>query len=153
MASREQLPTPALVAFTSVGYFALLVAGLGVGSMAADADVITTQGLSVIAAYIAAAAAIGGFALFLIGPASRDRPSYWHAASTAVGSAAVHVLTLGIVALVETGDLGVVGGVVSEVLLGWVSPVVFGTAAVAAWAAIALRRTKADRPQWPWEHE
>ncbi|MFC3399376.1 hypothetical protein ACFOEP_13265 [Microbacterium amylolyticum] len=47
--------------------------------------------------------------------------------------------------------MGTVGTVLFEVLLGWVAPVFAGAAAVASWAAIALRRTEAGKPKWPWE--
>ncbi|HJA03777.1 MAG TPA: hypothetical protein H9800_02820 [Candidatus Microbacterium stercoravium] len=153
MASQAQVPAPALVAFASVGYLALLVAGLGFGSLIIDDDVITTSGVGLISAYVAAGISILAFAGFLIGPARHARPSFWLAGSTALGTAATHALALGVAALVSTGDLGVVGGVLSEILVGWVSPLIFGAALIASWAAIALRRTVASRPRWPWEDE
>lgn len=153
MASSAQVPAPALVAFASVGYLALLVAGLGFGSLLIDDDVITTAGVSLIAAYVAAGISILAFAAFLLGPARRERPSYWFAGSTAIGTAAVHALMLGITALLSTGDLGIVGGVLSEILVGWVSPLILGAALIASWAALAVRRTAAGRPRWPWEDD
>ena len=153
MASQAQVPAPALVAFASVGYLALLVSGLGFGSLIIDDDVITTAGVSTLAAYVAAGISILAFAGFLLGPLRRDRPSFWFAASTALGATAVHALTLGVAVLVSNGDLGVVGGVLSEVLVGWVSPLILVAALVASWAAIAVRRTAAHRPRWPWEDD
>jgi len=149
----EKLPTPLLVAFASIGYLALLIAGLGVASAIIDDDIISTEGVSLVAAYAAAGAAIATFALLLAGPVSRERPSYWAAASTALGSAGLYTIALAIAVLVSSGDLSTTGSVLREVLVGWVVPVVFGSALVAAWAAIALRRTAARPPHWPWEDD
>ncbi|WP_156758989.1 hypothetical protein [Microbacterium karelineae] len=151
MTSREQLPDAALVAFASVGYLALLVAGLGVASLATDSDVISTRGVGIVPAYVAAGAAIAAFALLVRGAIAAERPSYFAALGTAIGSAAAHLVVIAFGALFETGDLGIVLGVTREVLIGWVAPVVAGAALVAAWAAIAVRRTGAERPRWPWE--
>ena len=43
--------------------------------------------------------------------------------------------------------LSAVGGSV----LGWFSPMVLALAVLCGWAGIALRRTRAHRPTWPWE--
>jgi hypothetical protein len=42
-----------------------------------------------------------------------------------------------------------VGGAVT----GWTSVTFLLAAAVAAWGAIAVRRTEARPPRWPWERE
>ena len=153
MTAPEKLPTPTLIAFASVGYLALLVAGLGIASVIADDDVISTPEVSLVAAYTAAGLAIVGFALLLLAPLSHARPSYWSAVSTGVGSAGLYVIALGIGVLLSSGELSLVAAVLREVLLGWVVPVVLGSALIAAWAAIAMRRTAASRPRWPWEDE
>jgi hypothetical protein len=142
-----------LVGFASIGYLALLVAGLGTASAIADDDIISTPGVSLVAAYAAAGVAIVAFALLLAGPVSRERPGYWAAASTAVGSAGLYTIALAIAVFVSSGDLSTTGSVLREVLVGWVVPVVLGSALVAAWAAIALRRTSARQPRWPWEDD
>ncbi|GGO67049.1 hypothetical protein GCM10010910_27950 [Microbacterium nanhaiense] len=153
MTAPDKLPTPLLVAFATIGYLALLVAGLGVASAVVDDDIISTPGVSLVAAYLAAGVAIAAFALLLAGPVSRERPSYWAAASTALGSAGIYTIALAIAAFVSSGDLSTTGSVLREVLLGWVVPVVLGSALVAAWAGIALRRTAARPPRWPWEDD
>lgn len=151
MATRDQLPDAALVAFASAGYLALLVAGLGIASLVTDSDVISTRGVGLAPAYLAAGAAILAFALLLRGSIAREQPSYMAALGTAIGSAAAHLILLAGATLVSSGDLGTTVGVVGEVLLGWVALVFFAAALVAAWAAIAVRRTRMDRPRWPWE--
>ena len=153
MASRESLPPLALASFASVGYLALLVAGLGFASAITNQDVISVPGTSLIAAFVAAGIAIIAFGLFLLGPASRARPSYWSALSTALGTAAVYLLALGACVLVSGGDLDRTLAVLGDVIVGWVTPVVAIAAAVAAWGALAMRRTSASRPRWPWEDE
>ncbi|NHI15583.1 hypothetical protein [Microbacterium excoecariae] len=151
MTSRDRLSDGVLTAFATAGYLALLVAGLGVSSLALDEDVIRTRGVGVVPAYVAAGAAIAVFALLVRQTVARERPSYVAAAGVALAAGATHALVLGAGALVGAGDLGVALGAVSEVLIGWVEPVVALTAAVAAGAAIAVRRTGAERPRWPWE--
>lgn len=153
MTAPEKLPTPMLVSFASIGYLALLVAGLGIASAIVDDDIISTPGTSLIAAYAAAGVAIAAFALLLAGPVSRAKPGYWSAVSTAIGSAGVYVIALAVAVFVSSADLSLVGSVLREVLVGWVVPVVLGSAFVAAWAGIALRRTNASQPRWPWEDE
>ncbi|MTE23549.1 hypothetical protein [Microbacterium sp. ZXX196] len=151
MTSRDRLSDGVLTAFATAGYLALLVAGLGVASLALDEDVIRTRGVGLVPAYVAAGAALAVFALLVRQAVARERPTYVAAAGVALASAATHALVLGAGALLDSGDLGVALGAVSEVLVGWVEPVVALTAAVAAWAAIAVRRTGAERPRWPWE--
>ena len=38
-----------------------------------------------------------------------------------------------------------------QLVLGGSSAVIVGAALIAAWGAIALRRTGARAPRWPWE--
>lgn len=153
MTSREQLPDAVLTSLASIGYLALLVAGLGFASLLTDSDVIETQGVGLIPAYVAAAVAIVAFALLVRSTVARDRPSYVSVVSIAVGAALAHLATLALTAVIDSGDIGVAIGVVGEVLIGWVTPVIALTAAMTAWAAVAMRRTRADRPRWPWEDE
>lgn len=153
MTSPEKLSSPLLVALASIVYLAMLVAGLGVASAITDEDIISTPGVSIVAAYAAAAAAIAAFALLLVGPVSREKSSYWSAASTAIGCAGIYTIALAIGVFVSSADLSLMGSVLSEVLVGWVVPVVLGSAFVVAWGTIAMRRTEAKPPHWPWEDE
>ena len=142
-----------LVAFASAGYLALLVAGLGIASAVTDRDVISVPGTSLVAAFVAAGIGIIAFALLLAAPLARQRPSYWSALSTAIGAGAVYLIALGICVLVSGGDLDGTLAVLAEVSTGWVAPVFAGSALVAAWFALAVRRTAAKPPRWPWEEE
>ena len=142
-----------LVAFASVGYVALLVAGLGIASAVTDRDIISVPGTSLVAAFVAAGIGVAAFALFLAVPLARARPSYWGALSTAVGTAAVYLIAIGGCVLIADGDLDGTLAVLADVLSGWVTPIVAGSAFVAAWFALAVRRTAARAPRWPWEDE
>ncbi|WP_029150160.1 hypothetical protein [Microbacterium indicum] len=141
----------AVAALATVGYLALLVAGLGFASLWTGSEVIAMPGIDIPTAFVAAGAALVAFGLLLWAALDRWRPSYGSVAGVALASGAVHALVLGVAVLVDTGDLGSVIGVLEHVLIGWVSPVVVLAAAVAAWAAVAIRRTGANPPRWPWE--
>ncbi|WP_221583718.1 hypothetical protein [Microbacterium sp. G2-8] len=142
---------PVIVAFCGMGYLALVICGLGVVSLAQDDDVISTPDIGMLSGYIAVGASVAAFALLLWGVVSSERPSFWSTAGIALAAGAVHALALGVAAFAATGDLGSAGAAMSEVLLSWVSPTIVVTAAIAAWAGIALRRTRSGRPRWPWE--
>lgn len=149
---RPSPQTGVLVAFAAAGYLALLVAGLGLVALWLDDDVISTPGLGPLPGFLAPGCAIGAFAALLAGALRAARPSYLQVATIALVSGAVHALVLGVAGAVS-GGLGAGTAAMAEVLTGWVSPVVAIAAAIASWAAIAMRRTEARRPRWPWEDD
>ena len=55
--------------------------------------------------------------------------------------------------LVGTVDLIIATAVAGDLVRGGASAVLLLAAAVAAWGGIALRRTKAQHPRWPWERD
>lgn len=80
-------------------------------------------------------------------------PSFWGAAWT---TAACFVAYLGGVwfgAVVSGAGPGVAGGVAGRLATSWFGLVIAAAAFVCAWAGIALVRTRAHRPRWPWEDE
>lgn len=149
--SPGRVRVPVIVAFCGVGYLALVICGLGLVSLAQDDDVISTPDIGALSGYVAVAASVVAFMLLLWGSIAPERPSFGATPSIALASAAVHALALGVSAFAATADLGSAGAAMSEVLLSWVSPTIVVTAAIAAWAGIALRRTRSGRPRWPWE--
>ncbi len=58
------------------------------------------------------------------------------------------------VGAVATGaDLAVASSVAGRIATTWFGVVVAAAALIAAWGGIALVRTRAQRPRWPWEDE
>ena len=50
-------------------------------------------------------------------------------------------------------DLAVAAAVAGRIATTWFGVVVAAAALIAAWGGIALVRTRAQRPRWPWEDE
>lgn len=145
-------PALALV-LTTVGFFAVAIAALGVMSLLTATDVITVTGLGPIPGALGMAAAGAGFAASL-GPLLRPpRPSYWAAAIAAAAAYLAYVLVTVVAAAVVAGDVAVALAVGEDVAVGWPGLVIVASAAAAGWAAVALTRTRASRPRWPWERD
>ena len=171
---------PVALAFATVGYAALLIFGLGMTSLATGEDVIATPGLGQIPGATGVVVALLAFAGGLwvsirragqparADAAPRDHgsaappapmagasrhPSYWGALWTAVASFVAYLAAVWIAALATGADLAVATGVVGRLATSWFGLAVAGAAFVSAWAGIALVRTRARRPRWPWEDE
>ncbi|MBO9627095.1 MAG: hypothetical protein J7484_12065 [Microbacterium sp.] len=137
--------------FAIIGFFALAVFGLGALSVATDADVISTPGLGQTPGIVGMILAVAVFALSL-GLALRQRhPSFWSVPSAAVATALAHLVAVWVAVLVPGGDVIVATAVAGDLVRGGASAVIVLAAAVAAWGGIALRRTRAQHPRWPWE--
>ncbi|MHC2999820.1 hypothetical protein [Microbacterium sp. HJ5] len=141
------------LAFATAGYVALLIFGLGMTSLATNADVIATPGLGQAPGVTATVVSTAAFALALWVAVRRSPASY-------VGSAwATAAAFLGYVggvwaAAIATGtDLAVASAVAGRIATSWFGFVIAAAAFVASWAGIALVRTHARRPRWPWEDE
>lgn len=135
------------------GFVALVVFGSGMLSLATDRDVIATPGLGPVPGPIAAAVAALAFAGALWPVLRLDRPPFTAVIGVALVTALVHLAALWILALLFGAGLATATAAVGDTATSWTSAVFAGAAAVAAWAAIAVRRTAARRPQWPWERE
>lgn len=139
------------LAFALMGFVALVVAGLGVATLITESDVIAAPGLGPlpgVIGVIAAAAAMTGVLL----PALRaQHPSYLTALWAAIGAYLAYLAGVWLSAVIGGVDAAVAGSVVARLALGPWAPIVAVAAAICAWAAVALRRTRASRPRWPWE--
>ena len=80
-------------------------------------------------------------------------PSYWGSAWTTAATFVAYVGGVWIAALVTGADLGVATGVAGRLATSWFGLAVAAAAFVCAWSGIALVRTRAQRPRWPWEDE
>lgn len=140
-------------AMTTIGFFALAVFGLGALTVATDADLIDVPGLGQAPGVVGMLVAIAVFAGILWMAVRIRHPRFRSVWAIAIATALAHLLAVGVTALVAAGHviaaLSAVGGLVT----GGASLVVLAAAAIAGWAGVALRRTRAERPRWPWERD
>jgi hypothetical protein len=71
----------------------------------------------------------------------------------AIATPLAHLLGVGVTALVVTGEFVTALAAMGGLITGGASLVVLVAAGTAGWAGIALRRTRASRPRWPWERD
>lgn len=120
-------------------------------SLATDSDVIDTPGLGAIPGVVGVVAATAAYALAL-GLGLRPRhPSFLTALWGALAAALAYLAGVWIGALVTGADAALATSVVGRLAIGWAAPIVALAGFVAAWAAIAVARTAARPPHWPWE--
>ncbi|HEX5728786.1 hypothetical protein [Microbacterium sp.] len=156
------------LALATVSFIALVIFALGMVSLAVGADIVEVRGLGQIPGIVATALATAAFALSLwltlrravpsrgSAPDPRlagARPSFWGALWAALACYVVYVVTMWIGVLSTGADLAVATGVAGRIATTWFGVVVAASGAVAAWGGIALVRTRAQRPRWPWEDE
>ncbi|MFY9711949.1 MAG: hypothetical protein WAK00_00615 [Microbacterium sp.] len=136
-----------------MSFFALTVFGLGAMSVATDSDIIAVPGLGQSPGIAGMLAAIAAFVTTLRGALRRRHPSFLSAPVTALMTALVHLIGVWFAVLVSTGDLVIATAVTGGLVQGGPSLVILVAAAIAAWGGIALRRTRAEHPRWPWERD
>lgn len=140
------------VVLATVGFFALAVFGLGALSIATDTDIIATPGLGQVPGAAGMLMGVVVFALVLAASLRRDRPSFASSPAVALAAALAHLVAVWIGAA-ASGDAIVATATVGGLVQGGASVVILAAGAIAAWAGIALRRTHASRPRWPWEQD
>ena len=137
----------------TVTFVALLIFGLGMASLFLEADVVETPGLGQIPGVFATALTTGAFSLALWTGLRAPHPSYWAALWTAAACYLAYVGGMWIGALVASGQFAVATEVAGRIATTWFGAVVVAAAGVSVWGGIALARTRAQRPRWPWEDE
>lgn len=158
---------PIALAFALLGFVALMIFGLGMTSLATGTDVISTPGFGqfpgIFGPVFAAVAFAGVLWAFVrtasprpagASPRAAGRggpPSFWGALVVAIAAFLAYLMGVGVVAMIVGADPAAAVGTVGSLATDWYGLVVFGAALIAAWAGIALVRTHADRPRWPWE--
>ena len=138
---------------SSIGFFALAVFGLGAVSIATDRDIIAVPGLGQTPGAVGMIVAVAVFALTLWFAVRRPHPSFVSAAVVALSTALAHLVAVWVAVAASGGDLIVATVVAGDLVRGGASAVLLLAAAIAAWSGIALRRTRAQHPQWPWERD
>ncbi len=151
-ASRGPVRPSIALAFAVLGFVALMIFGLGMTSLATGTDVISTPGFGqfpgIFGPVFAAVAFAGVLWAFIRG----DHPSFWGAVVVAIAAFLAYLLGVAIVAVIVGVDPAAAAGTVGQLATSWYGLVVFCAALVAGWSGIALVRTHADRPRWPWEN-
>jgi len=137
----------------AISFFALAVFGLGAVSVATDSDIISVPGLGQVPGAVGMLVAVVVFALTLWFTLRGSHPSFLAVPAVAIATALAHLVAVWIGVASSRGDLIVATVVAGDLVTGGASVVLVLAAAIAAWGGIALRRTRAQHPQWPWERE
>ncbi|MEV8267992.1 hypothetical protein [Microbacterium sp. NPDC076911] len=143
----------AALAFASIGYVALVIFGLGMTSLVLDQDVIAVPGLGQAPAVVGLLASLGAFALVLSGAVRQQHPSYWASATTTVAAYVSYLVALWLTALFTSSDIARATSAAVSIATTWFGAAIAASAFVCAWAGIAVMRTHASQPRWPWERE
>ncbi|MFF7293007.1 hypothetical protein ACFY9N_10790 [Microbacterium sp. NPDC008134] len=141
------------VVFATIGFFALTIFGLGGVSVLTDTDIIATPGLGQWPGIGGMAASVLAFALLLWSVVRRPAPSFFSTLVIAVSTALVHLAAVWIAVASVAGSALLATAVAGDLVRGGASAVLLVAAAIGAWAGIALRRTRARHPRWPWERD
>jgi hypothetical protein len=143
----------AALAYATVGFVALVIAGFGMTSLLLDADVIAVPGLGAAPGALGVALATLSFAGVVWATVRTARPSYGGSALAAVAAFLGYLAGVWFGALLAGVDLArataAAGGFATSVF----ALVLLGAAFVSGWVAVALVRTRAHRPRWPWERD
>lgn len=144
---------PVAVAFATAAFVALLIFGLGMTSLASGEDVVAVPGLGQVPGVVATSFATVAFAAGVWAAVRRAPASYWGSAWTTAAAFLAYLAGLWFGAVVTGADLAVSAAIAGRIATSWFGLVVAGAAFVSAWGGIALVRTRARRPRWPWEDE
>lgn len=134
-------------------FFALSIMGLGVLTLLTEHDLIAVPGLGQLPGIVGMVLAVGVFALALRAVLTGPRPSFVATVFLALGSALVHLGGVWAATVAEGAGPVDATAAAGQLVLGGGSAVIVVAALIAAWVAIALRRTAARAPRWPWEKD
>lgn len=149
--SAQHVSAAAVAGLGGAAYGALLVCAAGFVTLWNDAPVIDVPGLGAVPTMLAAVAAVFAFGGALHRAARPARPAYTSAIAVALTAGLTHLVSLWVFAVVFGAGLGAAVAAAAESVTGGFSILVVLLAAACAWSGVALRRTEADRPRWPWE--
>lgn len=137
----------------TIGFFALTVFGLGALSVATDTDIIAVPGLGQAPGVVGMLAAVVVFALMLWSTLRRGDPSFVATIAIALLAALAHLVAVWITVVIGSSDFVIATAVAGDLVRGGASAVLVVAGLIAAWGGIALRRTRAEHPRWPWERD
>lgn len=138
---------------STIGFFALAVFGLGALSVATNTDIIAVPNLGQVPGVAGMIAAVASFALVLWSTLRRSQPSYAATIAIALTAGLAHLIVVWIAVLIGDGNLVLATAVAGDLVRGGASAVIVLAALIAGWGGIALRRTRAEHPRWPWERD
>nr|WP_315269618.1 hypothetical protein [Microbacterium lemovicicum] len=141
------------LALGAAGYVALVIFGLGMTSLVLDRDVIAVPGLGQVPGVVGTIFSAIGFAGGVWPWLRATRPSYGGAGVSAVLAYLGYVAGIAIGGIFSGADAAAAFSAAGGVAVSWFGLVVAAAAGAAAWGALALVRTHAERPRWPWESE
>lgn len=141
------------VVLATISFFALAVFGLGALSVATDTDIISTPDLGQAPGVVGMLAAVVAFAVLLGVTLRTRRPSFVSTITIALVTVLAHLAVVWFAVLLGTSDVVIGTAVAGDLVRGGVSAVLLVAALIAAWGGIALRRTRAEHPRWPWERD
>lgn len=147
----QRISPAVATAFSSAAYGALLVCVTGFVSLWTDSPVLGSAHISVVPAMLAGVVAVLAFAWALLRSLREARPTYPAAVLVALASGLAHIVSLWLLAVAFGEGAVAATAAVGASVTGWASLSFVLVAAVCAWSGVALRRTRADRPRWPWE--
>jgi cation transport ATPase len=139
-----------IVALATIGFVALLIAGLGVVSLALDTAVIAEPGMTQVPGILGTVCALIGFAAVTY-PALRRRASVGMALLAGLAASVAYAIGVAAGAVVAGIDplraLWVAGGIAAS----WPTLVIVGAGVLSAAIALAVVRTGPGGARWPWE--
>ncbi|WP_425840178.1 DUF6121 family protein [Microbacterium sp. PA5] len=143
----------AALAYGTAGFVALVIAGFGLTSLVTDTEVIAVPGLGALpgaAGVVAATAAFVAVTWLIVRSA---RPAYGATAAVIPAVLLAHLAGVWLGAIVVGTDPARAAAAAGGFAISPFAAVLLASAFVCAWAAVALVRTRASRPRWPWEGE
>lgn len=138
-------------AFAAIAYGALLVCVFGFVSLWSGSVPLADEDLGAVPTMLAGVCALLAFAGALLGATRPVRPSYTAVIPVAFAAALTQLVALWLLALAFGAGAGTAIAAAADAVTGGASLVFLLVAVVCGWAGIALRRTSAGRPKWPWE--
>ena len=150
-ASHGAVSPPVAAAFATVLFFALVVAGFGLLSLREGAEVIGVPGLGQAPGVIAMIAAVLAFATGELPVVRRPRPTYPATVGVVAGTFLAYTAGIVVGAVLSGAEPARAAAAAGGFVTSWFAVALASAALVCGWGAVALVRTRAQRPRWPWE--
>jgi len=150
---RGGVSPPVATAFAVVGFFALFIAGSGVLSLLTGAEVMPVTGLGQLPGIGGTALAVAGFAGATWLTVRAGRPRHVGALTIALTAFLGYLIGMLLGGVLGGADAARLAAAIGGFATSWFAVVLASAALIAGWVAVALVRTAADRPRWPWERD
>lgn len=139
------------LALSTIGFVALIIGGFGVTSLLADREVVSVEGLGFLPGALGVVAATVVFAAVAWRAVRVRRPLYTAVIAVTAAAFIAYLAGLWLGALLADAGLARATAAAGAFATSVFAVVLLVVAAAASWSAIALVRTRAGRPRWPWE--